>query len=189
MDTMTRPALDDVAAALAADLDGGFEAYVRATIDGVFTGALRMLGDRHDAEDIVQDTYARAYRALQGYDATRIEELSVAGWTWTIAANLCRNRLRSRSRKPTAPLGDRDRADDGIGTEDEALSSLGTALRDAILGLPFLQRAAIVMRHVLDLSYDEIAHALERPVGTVKSDVSRGLQRLRTTHPDLEDLR
>jgi RNA polymerase sigma-70 factor (ECF subfamily) len=188
METMTRPSTDGVAAALAADLDGAFETYVRATIDGVFTGALRMLGHRSDAEDVVQDTYARAYRALQGYDRDRILDLSVAGWTWTIAANLCRNRLRSRSRRPTAPLGDHDRADDTPGTEDEALSGLGTALRDAILGLPFPQRAAVVMRHVLDLPYDEIAAALDRPVGTVKSDVSRALTRIRTAHPDLEDL-
>lgn len=189
METMTRPSTDGIAADLAIDLDGGFEAYVRATIDGVYGGALRMLGDRLDAEDIVQETYARAYRALQDYDAPRIRDLSVAGWTWTIAANLCRNRLRSRSRKPTAPLGDHDHADTGIGTEEEALSSLGTALREAILTLPFPQRAAVVMRHVLDLSYDEIATALDRPEGTVKSDVSRALTRLRTAHPDLEDLR
>lgn len=189
METMTRPSTDGIGAALAADLDDAFEAYVRVTIDGVFTGALRMLGDRSDAEDVVQDTYARAYRALQGYDRNRITDLSVAGWTWTIAANLCRNRLRSRSRKPTAPLGEHDLADERSRTEDQALSGLGTALRDAILDLPFPQRAAVVMRHVLDLSYDEIAVALDRPEGTVKSDVSRGLARLRTAHPDLEDLR
>jgi RNA polymerase sigma factor (sigma-70 family) len=189
MGTMTHPALTDIAARLSVDLDAAFDAYVRATIDGIFTGALRMLGDRHDAEDVVQDTYSRAYQALQGYEPARIRELSVAGWTWTIAANLCRNRLRSRARKPTAPLGDRDRVDDAIGPEEEALSLIGTALRDAILDLPFPQRAAIVMRHVLDLSYDEISTALDRPTGTVKSDVSRGLTRLRTAHPDLEDLR
>lgn len=189
METMTPPDLREIALGLASDLDGAFEAYVRATADGVYTGALRMLGDRQDAEDVMQETYTRAYRALQGYDAARIEELSVAGWTWTIAANLCRNRLRTRSRKPTTPLGDRDRPADGPATEEEALSTIGAALRDAILELPFPQRAAIVLRHILDLPYDEISRALDRPEGTVKSDVSRGLERVRTTHPDLEDLR
>lgn len=186
METMTRP--DEIAAALALDLEAGFEAYVRFTVDGIYTGALRMLGDRHDAEDVVQDTYARAYRALQGYDRTRIRHLAVAGWTWTIAANLCRNRLRSRSRRPTTPLGDRDHGDPGAGTEEEALSTVGATLRDAILGLPFPQRAAVVMRHVLDLPYEEISAALGRPEGTVKSDVSRALAHLRTSHPELEDL-
>jgi RNA polymerase sigma factor (sigma-70 family) len=189
MDTMTAPDHTEVAAGMAADLDAWFEPYVKATADGIFTGALRMLGDRGDAEDVMQETYARAYRALQGYDQDRIRDLRVAGWTWTIAANLCRNRLRSRSRKPTIPLGDRDRPTDDTGTEDEALSTMGTVLRDALLDLPFPQRAAIVMRHVLDLPYREIAEALDRPEGTVKADVSRGLDRLRATHPDLEDLR
>lgn len=189
MGTMTPTDHAEIAAALASDLDGAFEAYVRSTVDGVFTGALRMLGDHDDAEDIVQETYARAHRALLGYDPGRIRDIALAAWTWTIAANLCRNRLRSRSRKPTAPLGELDPTDHRSGTEEEALSGVGAALRDAILDLPFPQRAAVVMRHVLDLGYDQIAIALDRPEGTVKSDVSRGLTRLRSAHPDLEDLR
>lgn len=187
MGTMTHDDLTSVAADLANGLDDAFEAYVRATADGVFTGALRMLGNRTDAEDVMQETYARAYRALRGYDEQRIRDLSVAGWTWTIAANLCRNRLRSKARKPTAPLGDHDRPDMDRDTEEEALSGIGEALRNAILQLPFPQRAAVVMRHVLELSYREIADALDRPEGTVKADVHRGLARLRSTHPDLED--
>ena len=187
MSTMTRSDLSEIAAALAADLDGAFEEYVRATADGIYTGALRMIGDRADAEDVMQETYARAYRALQGYDRERIRALRVRGWTWTIAANLCRNRLRSRARRPQAPLGDRERPDPGPGTEEEALSEMGAALREALLELSFPQRAAVVMRHVLDLSYEEIAAALDRPVGTVKADVHRGLTRLRTAHPDLEE--
>lgn len=171
---------------LARDLDGAFERYVRATADGIFSGALRMLGDRSDAEDVMQETYARAYRALQGYEADRILSLRVDGWTWTIAANLCRNRLRSRARRPTSPLGDRERAVGGPSTEEEALSDLSAALRDALLDLPFPQRAGVVLRHVLDLSYPEIAEALDRPEGTVKADVHRGLARLRNSHPDLE---
>lgn len=189
MVTMTSSDLGDIAAALADDLDGSFERYVRATADGIYTGALRMLGERGDAEDVMQETYARAYRALQGYDPDRIRDLSVAGWTWTIAANLCRNRLRSRARRATTSLGERDHPDDAPGTEEEALSAVSKALRDALLMLPFPQRAAIVMRHVLDLGYAEIATALDRPEGTVKADVHRGIARLRTAHPDLEDLR
>lgn len=189
METMTPTEHAEIAAALANDVDGAFESYVRGTIDGIFTGALRMLGDHGDAEDVVQETYARAHRALLGYDPERIRVIALAAWTWTIAANLCRNRIRSRSRRPTAPLGGLDPADHRPGAEDEALSRIGTALRDAILDLPFPQRAAVVMRHVLDLGYDQIAVALDRPEGTVKSDVSRGLARLRSAHPDLEDLR
>jgi RNA polymerase sigma-70 factor (ECF subfamily) len=177
---MTTPDLAAIAADLAKDLDAGFPAYVRATADGIFSGSLRMLGDRHDAEDIMQETYGRAYRALAEYDVERIRSLRVAGWTWTIAANLCRNRLRSRARKPATSL---DRAPAVADTADvaaEALSGLDTDLRAALLGLPFPQRAGVVLRHVLDLDYEQIATALDRPVGTVKADVHRGLARLRS---------
>lgn len=181
LSTMTTPDLTQVAAGLAADLDAGFPAYVRATADGIYSGALRMLGDSHDAEDVMQDTYVRAYRALGGYPADRIRELRVKGWTWTIAANLCRNRLRSRSRKPSTALDHAPEPADATDVAAEATSTTDPALQAALLGLPFPQRAAVVMRHVLDLDYEEIAVALGRPVGTVKSDVSRGLTRLRST--------
>jgi RNA polymerase sigma-70 factor (ECF subfamily) len=182
--TMTRPDLSTLAGDLAADLDGTFTAYVNATADGIFSGSLRMLGDRRDAEDVMQETYSRAYAALRGYSGERIRNLKVRGWTWTIAANLCRNRLRSRARKPTAPLGTLEVAATDAGTEDAALSEIGAILQSALLDLPFPQRAAVVLRHVLDLTYDDIAAALDRPVGTVKADVHRGLARLRRAYPE-----
>jgi RNA polymerase sigma-70 factor (ECF subfamily) len=180
--TVTTPDLTAIAEGLADDLDTGFPGYVRATADGVYSGALRMLGNRHDAEDVMQDTYTRAYRALGGYPADRIRALQIKGWTWTIAANLCRNRLRSRSRKPSTALDQVPEPTDRTDVAAEAMATPDPALRAALLELPFPQRAAVVMRHVLDLDYDEIAGALDRPVGTIKSDVSRGLARLRTVH-------
>lgn len=182
--SMTTSDLSTLARDLAADLDGAFTAYVRATADGVYSGSLRMLGDRGDAEDVMQETYTRAYSALKGYSSERVRTLSVRAWTWTIAANLCRNRLRSRSRKPTNPLQDLDVAASGAGTDEEALSEIGATLAAALLDLSFPQRAAIVMRHVLDLTYEEVAAALDRPIGTVKADVHRGLARLRQAYPE-----
>ncbi|MEE9299156.1 MAG: sigma-70 family RNA polymerase sigma factor [Acidimicrobiia bacterium] len=182
--TMTPTDLSAIAQDLSTDIDGAFAAYVRATADGIFTGALRMLGDRSDAEDVMQETYARAYNALAGYPPKRIEQLKVSGWTWTIAANLCRNRLRSRARKPTSPLGDADVAETGAGPDEEALSHMSAVLQAALLTLPFPQRAAVVLRHVLDMTYDEVAWALGRPVGTIKADVHRGLARLREIYPE-----
>lgn len=180
---MTQPDLESLALWLATDLDGAFASYVRATADGVYSGALRMVGHRQDAEDILQETYARAYRALSGYGRRRIEELQIRGWTWTIAANLCRNRIRSRARKPTTSL-DEDR---GLGHQapdaSDSSTDLDPTLQAALLTLTFPQRAGVVMRHVLDLPYEEIARALGRPVGTVKNDVHRGLARLRQIRP------
>jgi RNA polymerase sigma-70 factor (ECF subfamily) len=177
--TMQRPDLDAIATALADDLQAAFPDYVRATADGIYSGALRMLGDHHDAEDVFQETYVRAMRAMSGYDHGRISSLRLAGWTWTIAANLCRNRLRSRSRKPTSPLDHAPEAAAEADTATAALAAVDGPVQRALLELTFPQRAAIVLRHVLDLGYDDIAAALERPVGTVKADVHRGLARLR----------
>lgn len=179
---MTTDDMTAIAADLAQDLDAAFPRYVRATADGVFGGSLRMLGSRPDAEDVMQETYVRAYRALATYSEQRVRDLRVRGWTWTIAANLCRNRLRSRSRTPTSSM-------DGIeisvpGADETALSGMGAMLQAALLELPFPQRAAVVMRHVLDLTYDDIAQALDRPIGTVKADVHRGLARLRSSYPE-----
>jgi RNA polymerase sigma factor (sigma-70 family) len=180
---MTAPDLSSLTAALAADVDAAFPDYVKLTADGVFGGALRMLGNRADAEDIMQDTYARAYRALREYPQARIRDLQVRGWTWTIAANLCRNRLRSRARKPAASLEGIDPPAGDASIEDAGMPEIDGHLQSLLLQLPFPQRAAIVMRHVLDLSYDEVATALNRPVGTIKSDVNRGLARLRQAYP------
>ena len=185
VDRVTTPAppdLQPLAAALAADLDRAFPDLVRATQDDVFSGALRMTGNRSDAEEITQEAFVRAYRALREYPAGRIRELRVRGWVWTIAANLCRNRARTRSRKPEDPLeSGLLRPDPAPGPEAEALGSLDRDRLAAHLArLSWPMRSAVVMRHVVGLGYQEIATALDRPPGTVKADVHRGLKRLRT---------
>ena len=91
-------------AALAADRDAAFPHLVRALIDGVYSGALRLTGSRADAEDVTQEAFLRAYRALGAYPPERIRELRLREWVWTIAANLCRNRARSRQRHPEEAL-------------------------------------------------------------------------------------
>ena len=175
----------DIAARLADDLDGTFPDLVRMLQDDVFGGALRMTGDRTDAEDVAQETFVRAYRALSGYPAARIRDLRVRGWVWTIALNLCRNRARSRSRKPVASLPEGlDPPSAAPGPEEEALAA-DTAgdLAGHLAALPWEQRRAVVLRHVVGLGYAEIAEAADRPVGTVKADVHRGLARLREAVP------
>ena len=170
---------------LAADLDRAFPDLVRAVQDDLFAGALRMTGIRADAEDIVQEALIRAYRALQGYPAGQIRDLRLRGWVWTIALNLCRNRARSRSRKPAGPFPERfDPASGAAGPEDLAIEGAGAErLAARLAGLPWPQRHAVVLRHVVGLPYAEISAATGRPVGTVKADVHRGLARLRETVP------
>ena len=82
---------------------------MRAFQDGLFSGLLRMVGNRADAEDLAQETFTRAYRSLRDFPPDRILALRLRGWLWTIALNLTRNRARTASRKPpplelTVPL-------------------------------------------------------------------------------------
>jgi RNA polymerase sigma factor (sigma-70 family) len=181
--------MDDttLAADLARDLDGTFEALVRAHVDRCFAVALRVLGNPHDAEEVAQDALVRAYRALAGYDPERIRDLRLRPWLATIVVNLCRNRLR-RPGPATTPLepllaaGAEPRTDPA---EDPAAWALRAADRErlgALLAtLPERYRVPVVLRHVDDLSYAELAEVLGRPEGTLKAQVHRGLAMLRAS--------
>lgn len=166
---------------LAADLDKAFPAFVGEMQSAVFNGARRWLPARQDAEDVSQEVFVRAYRALQRYPADQIAGMRLRPWLFTITLNLCRNHARTRGRRPAqVALGDTDRAGEET-TEAAALEQLATdEWRDRLACLKPGQRDAIVLRHVVGLSYDEIGEVLERPAGTAKSDVHRGLERLRT---------
>lgn len=164
--------MDDLCDRLARDLDGAFPDLVVALRDDLYSGLRPLHGV--DAEDLAQETLIRAYRALSSYDAERIRSLSLRGWMWTIALNLGRNRHRDRSRRPIpVELENRHAVDDPDPVDRDAWEA-------RLSRLPTAQRKAVVLRHVVDLSYAEIAEATGRPEGTVKADVSRGLARLRS---------
>jgi RNA polymerase sigma-70 factor (ECF subfamily) len=166
-----------LAARLATDLDGTFEALVRAHQDRLFTIALRTSGDRGDAEELVQDAFVRAYRALTVWPPARIRELRVKGWLTTILVNAGRNRARVK-RVPTTELAFEPAAEpavDPLGRRDER-DTWARLLAD----LSPAQRRAVVLRHVDGMSYAEIAEVVGRPEGTVKAHVHRGLAALRT---------
>lgn len=172
-----RPEDIDLAARLAGDLDGTFDALVAAHQDRLFTIAHRVGGSREDAEELVQDCFVRAYRAIAGYDAERTRELRLRGWLTTILLNASRNRARVR-RVPTAELAFDPGAEpsaDPLDRRDER----DTWVR-LLAGLNPAQRTAVVLRHVDGLSYAEIAEAVGKPEGTVKAHVHRGLAALRT---------
>jgi RNA polymerase sigma-70 factor (ECF subfamily) len=165
-------------AVLTRSVEGQFEKMVHEHQDRIFAFALAMSGNRHDAEEIAQDTFLRAYRALAGYTPERIRDLKQRAWLHQIALNVTRNRVRGLKPKLVELNGSEPDLDPG--PEARAIQREGLdALAVRVAGLPIRYREAVVLRYVQELSYAEVAEALQQPVGTVKSNVHRGLELLR----------
>jgi RNA polymerase sigma factor (sigma-70 family) len=176
-----------LAAHLARDLDAAFPVLVASQADRLFTIAVRLLGDPRDAEEVAQDTLVRAYRAMASYPPERVADLRLRPWLASITVNLVRNRRRNLAdRFPPQTLDAMIDAGydpaDGRAPEPAAVAEQRARARELgelLLRLPPHLRAAVVLRHVSGLSVAETAAALGRPEGTVKAQVSRGLDRLR----------
>ena len=165
---------------LADDLDGCFADLVEEHQDLVFGVALRAVGNRADAEDVAQESFVRAYRALRQYPAERVKGMLFRPWLARITLNVARNHFRARR-----PLADLDVALEVPAPAREEPVVLAERRDERRLwmrlmaGLPERQRLAVGLRHVEGLSYPELANALDRPLGSVKSDVHRGVRLLR----------
>ena len=162
---------------LAVDHREAFADYVMAYQDGIYSGLRRLTGSPADAEDLAQETFIRAFRAFEKYENERIASLKLRGWTWTIALNLVRNAARTRSRRPVTVTATWDGPSPADGPE-RFVEVDDWSRRLAALSLP--QRTAVVLRHVIGMSYGEMAEATGRALGTVKADVHRGIARLQT---------
>ena len=149
--------------------------------------ALRMTGNREDAEEIVQDAFVRAFRALGKMTPEQRAELRLQPWLYTITLNVTRNRLRSK--RPTNVALDSLADPDALlnhtqeGPEQpEQIVERGTDLElveRALLQLPMHLRAAATLRFIEGRSHPEIAEILDQPIGTVKSHVHRAVRILR----------
>jgi RNA polymerase sigma-70 factor (ECF subfamily) len=182
---------DDLAFALATDLDGHFERLVRTYQDRLYGFALRLSGCAPDAEEIAQDAFVRAYRALTRYPPEQIRALALRPWLYKIALNVFRNTRRGRRLAVTSiERGTRPDSDDPepldledeTGDRPEALAEARETRRDLaalLAALPDRYRTAVVLRHVEGMSYLEAAGLLGQPVGTVKANVHRGTKLLR----------
>lgn len=181
---------DTLQSGLAADLDGNFERLVLAFQDRLYSFGLRLSGNPQDAEEIAQDAFVRAYRALQSYPAERVRLLTLKAWLYQIALNVARNRVRGKRLqlvqldKPVdgdgdglsfEPQDDETERPESLFERAERKGELGALVG----GLPERYRAAVVLRHIEDLSYAEVATVLDQPVGTAKANVHRGIQLLR----------
>jgi RNA polymerase sigma-70 factor (ECF subfamily) len=156
-----------------------FEAEALASLDSLYRTALRLTHDAADAEDLVQDTYLKAFRAADRFTPGT----NLRAWLFTILHNTARNRARDRAREAVdvdSEIVERAR-DSGLRTRDsetpETLllrDALTPELQEAIDELPPAFRQAVWLRDVEEFSYAEIAEMLEIPIGTVMSRISRG---------------
>lgn len=170
------------------EIDGVFVALFEEHRHRVFSIALRLTGRRSDAEDLAADAFLQAYRSLAGFDVERLDTLQPRAWLSTIVVNQWRNQCRNASRRPKVvrprPGIEIDPVDQGPGVDQQVLDREdGRHLADLLLGLPERQRLAVVLRFVADLAVAEIAEVMSCPPGTVKSLISRGLDRLRALAP------
>src|SRR5437764_3171132 len=155
-----------------------FEAEALASLNSLYRAALRLTRVPADAEDLVQETYLKAFRASDQFEPGT----NLRAWLFTILHNTARNRVRDRAREPVSVNSETvDRvaeqlAGDRAGSPETCLlaQTLGPELQAAMDDLPDQFRQAVWLRDVEEFSYAEIARMLEVPQGTVMSRISRG---------------
>ncbi len=157
-----------------------FDDLVRAHQDEVYGLALRMLGDRDAALDVMASVFLKAYRAFDRYDQAR----PARHWILRIAVNeaVSAARSRSRDRLRRAPFAAAAETPDGASPpEDQAVRrEERDRVRGAVAELPELYRGVIVLRYFSGLSLDEIAQLLGRPASTVGVQLLRARALLRS---------
>lgn len=173
--------------ALVRDLDQHFEQVVLAYQDRLYAFALRLTNLPQDAEEIAQDAFLRAYRALETFSAERRQTLALRAWLYQITLNVFRNRIRGKA-LATLSIDDENADETYVEPSDDEMlrpepsaerAEQNAELAAQLANLPPRYREAIVLRYVEELDYAEIADVLKQPLGTVKSNVHRGLQLLR----------
>jgi RNA polymerase sigma-70 factor (ECF subfamily) len=138
----------------------------------VFGLCYRMLGQRQDAEDAAQETFVRVLKNLHRWDPER----DFQPWLFTIAGNRCRTALAARKRRPTAELTEELAVDDE--PDHDAGRQLAEELHLALQDVRPEYRQAFVLFHEQELSYAEIAEAMQVPLGTIKTWVHRARREL-----------
>lgn len=155
---------------------GDVQALHAAHAGPILAFVLRATGDRQAAEEIVQDTFVRAWRAADRFDPERGD---VRTWLFAIARNLVVDHHRRRSARPVSPAPD-ERLDGPSPTSSDIERAVETwQVADALHQLSDAHRAAIVEVHLRGASIADAAEQLGVPAGTVKSRLYYGLRALR----------
>jgi RNA polymerase sigma-70 factor (ECF subfamily) len=145
------------------------DTLLRRHYDRLYALCRRMTGDDADAADACQEALIAIVRGLPSFDGRS----AFGTWAYRVATNACLDELRRRRRRPEPglPEGSAEVASPGDAVEG---ATTRLDLDRALQALPADYRAVIVLRDVCDLSYDEIAHVLNIPPGTVRSRIARG---------------
>jgi len=171
-----------------AELAAIFEADAMAYVDQLYGAAMRMTRNPADAEDLVQETYTKAFAAFRSFE----QGTNLRAWLFRILRNTYINAYRKAQREPLSTSADElsdpqllevdaRSAGGARSAETEALERLGdTEIIEAMQALPEDFRTAVYLADVEGFSYKEIAEIMETPVGTVMSRVHRGRKSLRS---------
>ncbi|MCX6418388.1 MAG: sigma-70 family RNA polymerase sigma factor [Actinobacteria bacterium] len=193
METIDVPvALSTVATESAAERTARFERDAMPLLDQLYSAAMRLTHNPQDAEDLVQDTFAKAYASFHQYqDGTNLK-----AWMYRILTNTFINLYRKKQREPLQSDADgvedwqlvRAEAHTSRGlrsAETEALDHLPDAdVKKALQELPSDFRMAVYLADVEGFAYKEIAEIMDTPIGTVMSRLNRGRSMLRTLLQD-----
>jgi len=185
-----------------------FEEQALPLLDQLYGGALRMTRNPQDAEDLVQETYLKAFNAFDSFK----QGTNLKAWLYRIMTNTYINSYRKAKRRPTESSAD-DLTDfqlyttsghDSTGLESAEVAALKSmpnqTVSDAMNDLPEDYRMVVYYADVVGLAYKEIAEIMDTPLGTVMSRLHRGRKLLRKAlkdvaheqgiglgHPDMED--
>jgi RNA polymerase sigma-70 factor (ECF subfamily) len=167
--------------------DNSREAFERLMADsyrGAYNLSMRLTGNQADAEDLLQESYVRAFRFFHRYD----REMPFSGWLYRIITNVHIDTVRRKKRLPTvsldAPVGEGERAwefeaNDPATDHTVMASTLEEPLQIALEEMNPSFRLAVVLADVEGLAYEEIAEIMKTSIGTVRSRVHRGRKQLR----------
>jgi len=147
----------------------GFNLLVENYKVKLFGLLYRLLGNKEEAEDILQETFLRVYKERESYDFN----YSFSTWIYTIALNLWKNEYKKKSRVKFLNMDTLFNRPDLHSENFGNKNRLSSILERAIRTLPYKYRSAFILRDVDQLSYEEVALTLNIPAGTVKSRVNR----------------
>ena len=151
-----------------------FEQIILPHLNAAYNLARWLTRNDHDAEDVVQEAYLRAFRFFDGFKGG-----DGRAWLLAVVRNTCHT-LRRRTGDSPAVFDERFHGvDDGSSVEGRLVKEANVeSLRNCVENLPLEQREVVVMREFEELSYQEISNAIGLPIGTVMSRLSRARKRL-----------